>query len=184
MTMKKLSLIALLLALIMCASALVGCSGGQEAGSPDGMKLASNEESGYLMYVPDVENCWKVDRSGLYTSACYSSGDDATNISATAFDVVQGANVTVESWWEDFVPNLKETYAEMSDIAVKDAKIDGIKGKEYSFSGKLAGNEYKYIITAVIKDAYVYYITYTSTPEFYEEHLEDLESVINNFKFK
>lgn len=182
--MKKLSLIAFLLAFIMCACALAGCSAKtQEAGAPDGMKLASSADADYCMYVPDEEGFWRIDRSGLYSSASYSSGD-ATSISTTVYSVVQGGNVTVESWWEEFVPDIKEIYTEMSDVAVKDAKIDGIKGKEYSFSGKLAGNEYKYIITAVIKDAYVYYITYTSTPEFYDEHLDDLESVINNFTFK
>lgn len=35
-----------------------------------------------------------------------------------------------------------------------------------------------------MRSNYVYYVTYTSTPEFYEKHLEALDQVLANFAFK
>ena len=65
-----------------------------------------------------------------------------------------------------------------------EASIDGIDGKEYSFSATLGEQEYNFIITAVIKDYYVYYITYTSVPEYNEDHVEERAQVIDAFRFK
>ena len=75
--MKKISVIALVLAFCMCFCLLAGCGAkDNKSSAPKGMKLASGENVDYCMYVP--EN-WKVDKSDLYTSAYFSSGDAKTN---------------------------------------------------------------------------------------------------------
>ena len=176
--MKNISVVAFVLALVMCLGAFSGCAK-KEANVPAGMQLASGENVDYFMYVPET---WKVDKSELYTAAYFSAGD-ATSISATAYGI--GADIaSVSDWWKSFEPQMTEIYTDVSEIAETDAKIDGIEGKEYSFSAKLADKEYNFIITAVVKDFYVYYITYTSTPEYNEDHLEERVQVIENFDFK
>ncbi|MBQ8914643.1 MAG: hypothetical protein IJ046_00530 [Clostridia bacterium] len=175
--MKKLSVVALLLALVTCFFAFVGCSK-KDPSVPDGMILASGENVDYFMYVPEG---WKVDKSELYTSAYFSSGD-ATSISTTAYGV-SAETATVDAWWKTFEPQLKSVYTDISEIAVTDAKLGGIEGKEYSFTAKLAEKEYNFIITAVVKDFYIYYVTYTSTPEYNEDHLEERVKVIESFEF-
>lgn len=177
--MKKISVIALVLAFCMCFCLLAGCGAkDNKSSAPKGMKLASGENVDYCMYVP--EN-WKVDKSDLYTSAYFSSGD-ATSISVTAYGV-GSEEETVGDWWKKFEKEIGEVY-KISDVKETKAKLDGIKGSQYSFKGTLADNEYNFIITAILKDYYVYYITYTSTPEFYEDHLEELDQVIEAFEFK
>ncbi len=177
--MKKISVISLILVLTMCVAVFSGCGKKEETDAPDGMKLASGEKVDYYMYVPET---WKVDNSELYTAAYFSSGD-ATSISATAYGIsVEIA--TVDDWWKLFEEEMAGVYSEISEITAADAAIDGIKGREYTFSATLGEQEYNFIITAVIKDYYVYYITYTSIPEYNEDHLEERVQVIDAFRFK
>ena len=178
--MKKISVISLILATVMCLFAFCACAKEKdEIKAPQGMILASGEKVDYYMFVPET---WKVDKSELYTSAYFSHGD-ATNISTTAYNINTAEIKTVDDWWAGFEKQMKDVYKDVSEIKAADAKIDGIKGREYSFSAKLAEKEYNFIITAVIKGDNVYYITYTSTPEYNEDHLEEREQVIESFKF-
>ena len=178
--MKKISVIALFLAAILSLTAFVSCGEKkEEIEAPDGMILASGEDVDYLMFVPET---WKVDRSDLYTSAYFSSGD-ATSISVTAHNITGGA-ATLDEWWKSFCDEAKTVYGEFTEVDTKKAKLDGVEGKEYTFTAKLGEAQYNYIITAVIKDYYVYYVTYTSTPDYYEDHLEELKTVIEAFEFK
>ena len=177
--MKKISVISLVLVLCMCVAAFAGCAKKEESDAPDGMKLASGEKVDYYMYVPET---WKVDHSELYTAAYFSSGD-ATSISATAYGI--SADITsVDDWWTLFEEEMAGVYSDISEITSTDAKIDGIDGKEYTFSATLGEQEYNFIVTAVINNYYVYYITYTSVPEYNEDHLEERVQVIDAFRFK
>ncbi|MBE6588181.1 MAG: hypothetical protein E7647_07200 [Ruminococcaceae bacterium] len=175
--MKKLLVIAL--ALVMCLSALAGCSKKEEPEAPSGMKLASGDNVDYYMYVPEM---WRVDKSDLYTSANFSSGDP-TSISATAYAISSDIK-SVGDWWAGFEKEMATVYTEISEVEETDAKLDGIKGKEYAFTASLAGQKYNFIITAVIKDYYVYYITYTSVPEYNENHLKERTQMVEAFKFE
>lgn len=177
--MKKISVISLMLVLCMCVLSFAGCAKKEESDAPDGMKLASGEQVDYYMYVPET---WKVDNSQLYTAAYFSSGD-ATSISATAYGI--SADITsVDAWWALFEEEMAGVYSEISEVTSTDAKIDGIEGKEYTFSATLGEQEYNFIVTAVINNYYVYYITYTSIPEYNEDHLEERVQVIDAFRFK
>ena len=171
-------IIALALALVMCLAVFCSCSK-KDPNVPSGMKLASGDNVDYYMYVPEA---WRVDKSDLYTSANYSSGDP-TSISATAY-AISSDIPNLDEWWKVFEKEMKTVYTEVSEIETENAKLGGIKGKEFSFTAKLGEQSYNFIITAVIKDYYVYYITYTSVPEYNENHLEERTQVVEAFEFK
>lgn len=175
---KSIRFTALVLAVLMCAAAFAGCSK-KDPDTPSGMKLASSEDTDYRMYVP--EN-WRVDKSTLYTAAYYSSGD-ATSISATAYGMNYD-DTTVDDWFEGFTEEFKEIYTDVTEAKAEEAKLGGVDGKKYTFSGTLNEKVYNYIIVAVLRQNYIYYITYTSTPEYYSDHLEELDDVIRYFEFK
>lgn len=175
--MKRIIALVLCLAALLCTFA--GCAKEQDSEVPKGMQLASGENVDYFMYVPEA---WKVDKSELYTAAYFSAGD-ATSISATAYGISAEIQ-SVSDWWKAFEPQMTALYKDVSEITETEARIDGIEGREYSFTAKLNEKEYNFIVTAVIKDLYVYYITYTSTPEYNEDHLEERVQVIENFDFK
>ena len=171
-------IIALILALIACLAVFCSCAK-EEPDAPSGMKLASGDNVDYYMYVPEA---WRVDKSDLYTSANFSSGDP-TSISATAY-AISSDIPTLDDWWKGFEEEMGTVYEEVSKVEKSDAKLGGVKGKEYSFTAKLGENTYNFIITAVIKDYYVYYVTYTSVPEYNENHLEERTQIVEAFEFK
>lgn len=171
-------IITLALALVMCLAVFCSCSK-QDPNVPAGMKLASSENVDYFMYVP--EN-WRVDKSDLYTSANFSSGDP-TSISATAYAISSDIK-SLGDWWKGFEKEMAEVYKDISKVEKTKAKLGGIKGEEYSFTATLGEQQYNFVITAVIKDYYVYYITYTSVPEYNENHLEERTQVVEAFEFK
>ena len=176
--MRKISVVALLLAALLSLTALVSCGEKEEVKAPDGMKLASGEDVDYFMFVPEA---WRVDRSDLYTSAYFSSGD-ATSISVSAYGLTGGV-ADLDSWWKSFSDEAKTVYGEFNEVESKKAKIDGIEGKEYTFTAKLGETQYNYIVTAVIKDYYVYYVTYTSTPDYFDVHKESIDKIVQEFTF-
>lgn len=176
-TMKKTGIFLVSL-LVILGMALGGCAK-QDPDVPAGMQLASSEDADYLFYVPQG---WRVDKSSLYTAAYFSSGD-ATSISVTAF----GMNMTddsVSSWWESYKEQFAEIYDTMEVTAEEETELDGMDGMKYTFDATLNEKEYQYIIAAVLRENYIYYITYTSTPEYYEDHLEELDLVLEHFAFK
>lgn len=176
--MKKISMLLCAALMIMSALLLVSCNG-QETDAPSGMVLASSEDADYIMYVP--EN-WRIDKSTLYTSAYFSSGD-ATSISAAAYGMSY-TDKTADDWWKSFEEDMQGLYTDISDVTEEGAELGGVSGTKYTFSASLNGQQYNFIITAALRSNYIYYITYTSVPEFYEDHLEELDDVIANFAFK
>ena len=150
-----------------------------EESAPAGMKLASGEHADYLFYVPED---WRVDSADLFTAAYYSSGD-STSINVMAYGVSPGMNELSECW-EYYVKEFSDVFSSMEVTAEEETKLGGVPAMRYSFDATLAQKEYRYVIVATLRNHYVYYVTYTSTPEFYENHLEALDQVIDAFAFK
>ena len=176
-TMKKTGILLILL-LLAIGAILSGCAD-QDPDVPEGMQLASSEDADYLFYVPEG---WRLDKSSLYTSAYFSSGD-ATSISATAF----GMNLTdtsVNDWWEKYKEQFEGIYENVEFSEGEETKLGGVEAMKYTISATLNEKDYQYIIVAALRDSYIYYITYTSTPEYYEDHLDALDQVIECFAFK
>ena len=176
--MKKTGILLVSL-LLLSGMLLGGCGKKQNPDVPSGMQLASSDEADYLFYVPQE---WRVDKSTLQTSAYFSSGD-ATSVSATAF----GMNLddsTVSDWWEGYTEQFESIYDSMEVTAEEDTKLGGVDAVKYTFNAVLNEKEYQYIIVAALRKNYIYYVTYTSTPDYFEEHLSDLDLVLENFSFK
>ena len=158
----------LMLSLLLAVGAMLSGCAQQDPDVPEGMQLASSEDADYLFYVPEG---WRLDKSSLFTSAYFSSGD-ATSISATAFSM-NLTDTSIEGIYEN---------VEFSDG--EETKLGGEDAMKYTISATLNETDYQYIIVAALRDSYIYYITYTSTPEYYEDHLEALDQVIECFAFK
>lgn len=186
--MKK---IISLVALLLCASMLfAGCGNKQDPSVPDGFQLISSEEADYNLYVPTE---WIPGINNLSTSAYFSRGADATSISVTAFGA-DLAGQTVEKWWDEYKKDFEAEFDNFEVISEEDASLGGVDGKKYTFTatkgvetdaeGKETATQYNFICVAVVKDTYVYFLLYTSTPKYYEEHLSTLGDVISHFSFK
>ena len=178
--MKKIiSVIALLAMLTMLFTA---CGNDTPTDIPDGYQLASSEDCDYLFYVPED---WIVDSRTLYTSAYHSAGDtgDTSSLSVTAYGMNFG-ETTVEDWWKGYEGQFTEAFESYELVSTEDVKLDGVEGKQFTYTAKMAGAQYNFVCTAAVRDNYVYYMLYTSTPEYYENHLDTMKEAVSYFKFK
>lgn len=177
--MKLKNLLITILAVMLL---LVGCSGsseGDEIEAPDGMKAFYNEHVDYTAFVPMD---WNVDMSTGTMSAYYSQSD-FSNVSITA----QGLQsiMTLDDYWAQYEESFKSTFKKMKYEGEHPTTttLSDLAANKYVYTAKLGGETYKYMQVVCIKDSTVYVITYTSTPDAYESHLDDVYKILDNFSF-
>ena len=192
--MKKIASLLLVLATLLFA---VSCS--KAAGdAPQGYKLASNDAlCDYALYVPEVYVTES--NQSNFTIATLSNADKCT-ISVAKLENVYAATVA------EYGEECKSDYAFLSDFAVVSQGTDkdgnpvewekasvgtGEKVKEgyrYVFTGRFNGTSYKYqqifLVHGNAFSSALYCITFTSTAEHYDMHLEALNSILGYFYFK
>ena len=201
--MKK--IIALVCSVILCLG-LCACEQ-QDPDVPEGMKLVETESKDYSLFVPED---WSVDMSTGVVSA-YASLVDQSNISFTGFTVKMrdlyaetvasddtGSDSEVKGiidvFWDSYSEDFAETFGdtmkyidengEESDSPVYTrTTFGGFEANKYTYTARVTGETYKFTQLVCIEAGYVYILTYTAVTESYDEHLEDVESIIANFGF-
>lgn len=179
--------IALISALII--SAFAGCTiKPYYEGAPEGMRPINEGEEKAILYVPDN---WQVDTSTGIPTAYYST-NDMTMITLVTVKADVLAGRTIPDYWASY----KETFSS----SVKDFTV--IKENEtdpdyttrliserstyvFDFSATVTGLKYKFrqaLLTHPLTGDLLI-ITYSSTAEGFDQHIDDLGTVYNNFTF-
>lgn len=181
--MKK--VISAILAIITVATValLTASCGEKDASAPDGMVKASAENIGYSFYVP---SSWKCDVASGATTAYYSSSD-ASNVSVMSFSA-KNTDFTADSWWDGFLEDFNNTYSEFELISTEEAALDSSGAKKYVYTGKLGEVTYKFMQVVTVKKEslsapQIIIFTYTSVPDIFDSHLDDVQKMLDNFKF-
>lgn len=178
------SLLCAAAAAAVCLSGFTGCSSGSDSWHPAGMKLASSEDADYKMWVPES---WTVDMSTGITSA-YAGSGDYSNVSVTAQNLSGEQNyLTPSEYWEIYKTDLEATFP---NIAYDEDTEGGISllldenaAMKYSYTATVTGTEFHFISVVCIRSGTVYLITYTAQPAIYENHLEEVQNILDNFSF-
>ena len=166
-------------ALIILAAvlALAGCGAKQNA--PMGMILASGDVADYSLFVPAN---WTVDMSTGMTSA-YVSEKDRSNVSVTRY-AFSDESMTAEKYWETYSAQYEDIFGELTDVKVSDTKLGGVDAKQYEFTGKNGDSVYRFLQIICVRNGAAYVLTFTATPEKYEEHTEKVGVIISEFLFR
>ena len=188
--------VSLILAVILLSCALFTSCGSErdENGVLKGMKLISAESASYKFYVPTT---WQADVASGATIAHYSM-TDTSSISVMVF-TLENSDSNVYDWWKSFLSDFNNVYEDFELISEdKEATLDGAPASKFVFKGALThkddetGKEYKEVfkfmqVAAVKSKALsapeVYVITYTSSPEVYDDHIEEVNKMVEEFKF-
>jgi hypothetical protein len=184
--MKK--IIALILAVGLLL-ALASCGGGSDIVVPDGYQLASAEEyCDYRLFVPSA---W-VTESGKtnYTMAAVTVGGNKCTLSVA--EIATAYTGTVDGYWqtclEDYGYLSNFTAVEEGAQALVGSGENARNGYRYVFTGTFNGTSYKYqqifLVHGNAFSSALYCITFTSTAEHYDMHLEALNSILGYFYFK
>ena len=168
-------IIAMIAALAMLVMALVSC--GKDKDTPPGMIKASDEQADFTLYVPEK---WTVDVVNAAVSAYYSK-EDPSSVSMMAWEL-DYSDSSVDDWWEINIAEVEKVFSNVEIIETEDTIVDGLYAKKYVYNAKLAEFDYTFMQVACVKNATVYLLTYSSVPENYETHLDDVASVISNVR--
>lgn len=149
---------------------------------PDGMQLISNKAVDYIMFVPS-DWCISVNTG---VSAAYVSSEDKTSVSAVAFDTDY---TSLDDFWNSYSEDIVNTFGNIeytdTDNKYAEVTIDGYQSARcYNFSVTARGVEYRYSENVLLRDGYIYIITFCSEASMFESHISEFDLIISNFSFK
>lgn len=168
-------------AIILVLSTIL-CSCAKDDGVPAGMKLFSGENVDYTVYLPED---WTVDMS-TGTLSAYVSSVDSSSVTITA-QVLETSKMTmsVDEYWESYKADFESTFDDMEyegEVPVT-TTLDGVPANKYVYTATVTGIKCKFMQLVCINAGKVYVITYTSTPDKYDNNIEGVDSIISNFSF-
>ena len=177
--MKK--ILCLLLVLLMTFS-FVACA--DDDGTPEGMQNVSTENALFNLYVPAS---WIPTTAGGVSGARYSSSD-ASNVTVTTY--LPESEMSAADYWTNIcLPNYRDGGVLQNftvvEASCKDTTLGGKDAKQYVFTYTLDGVAYEVMQVIVAGgDMMMYTLTYTAVSTKYAEHLEDVERIRAEFRFR
>lgn len=170
--LTKLLLILLLAGMTL---SLASCNkSNDEYAAPSGFMTASAESADFYFYVPDD---WTVD----YTTAAagaYFSASDPSSVSVMAWDL-EYSDTTVDEWWELNQGEIESVFQNFNLESEENTTINNLYGKKYTYTADLGNFSYKIMQAACVKNSTVYLFTYTSLPENYDAHIEEVNQMLD-----
>ena len=148
--------------------------------TPDGMKKASDDGVQYACYVP---KSWVTDLSDKLTYAyCDESGKP--NVTVTCFSP-SNDEITAEQYFTECEMEYKKNISGYELIGEPQSRtVAGRNAVSYTYKALYGGEEYKIMQTILIYNNFAYSITYTARADAYDAHLEDVELILNCFRFR
>lgn len=158
------------------ALSFVAC--GKKDETPSGMKNVAGKNDAYFFYVPES---WVTNNNGVV--GAYYSTIDRSNISITAYS---GEEYTSsDSYWDEFKSEVNTIATEFEVIKEKEAKtVGGKNAVQYIYKMKVGEVKYQVQQILVAYSNIMYVITYTAEEESFALHTEDVQIIIDEFKFK
>ncbi|HBL83759.1 MAG: hypothetical protein A2Y17_08535 [Clostridiales bacterium GWF2_38_85] len=163
---------------------LGGCNSiGNDTSIPDGMVIAENDLADYTFCYPED---WELDMNSTMMSVI--GGGTALHpanksISVMVLDLAN-PNVGAIDFWNEYKASFDGTFKEFTAEEPTEVTVDDNIGCTVVYTAKITDATYKYAQTIVIKQGTVYLITFTATPDDYNETIDVYNNVLNTFKFK
>ncbi len=176
--MKKIFL-KLLSAALLLSVALTLFSCGKDNGAPAGMITASSEGADYYFFVPDD---WTVDLSTKASGAYYGESD-SSSVSVISWDLDNTVS-TLDDWWNINLSDIELVFKDVTVVSEENTTVSELYAKKYTYTASLGEFDYKIIQVACIKNSTVYVFTYTSTLEYFDAHLDEVDMMLENLTVK
>lgn len=171
----SLRIIALALATVMAVFALASCT--KDTSAPKGMIKASDEKADFTLYIPEK---WTVDTVDAAVSA-YVSKNDPSSVSMMAWEL-EYSDSSLDDWWKLNIEEVSKVFSDVEITNEENTLVDGLNAKKYTYTASLGDYSYRIMQVACVKNATVYLFTYTSVPEKFDSHTEEVGNIISNLK--
>ena len=201
--MKFKKAVSFAVAAAMSAMLLTSC--GEESEIPDGMQLVDNEFVNYTFYVPDD---WTPDTT--IDGFLSAKANDNTNVSVQTmtWSNQYGSRELDKYFREDYFKKLESTFKDITlleeECSIENQTVGVQKNSAVKYVYTVGSDDatYKIVQYFSYNAGYLYIITYTGkisdkvkvkeegkekveekAVEYFEDHLEELSSIIDNFVF-
>lgn len=173
MNIKK--ILALICACIVMLSA-VSCS--NETDVPDGMKRVSDDNVAYDFF---VYTNWLVD-DGV-TNCAYYSASDRSNVSMSSY-LPGKTHVMVEDFYQAALATYERDFNNFTLIEEGRTKMHMFDAYQIVYTFTFGEDTYKVYQAMTLRDTTMYVFTYTSSPELYDSHMEEVLGMLEALRFE
>lgn len=167
-----------MIAAVAATLTLASCKGEPDP-APAGMITASSDAALYDLYVPDE---WSVDISTGMTCA-YASPADPSSVSVTTW-TPKYTDTTLDEWWMDYISDVSLVFSDVNEINSENTLLGGEAAVRHEYTARFAEVEYHYMVIGALHSGVVYVFTYTSQGESFDEHMEDVNQILEFFAYK
>ena len=158
---------------------LAACGKTEEFEAPVGMKLASDTAVvDYCLFVPES---WVVDLSTGVTSA-YHSIADPSSLTVNVYGV-DASIPDAETYFKTYEKTFADVFGDMQNVASSNLLLDGNNAMQYEYSASFGGTNYSLLQVICLKNGFAYVLTYTSSADNFERHIEDVQAAVGAFRF-
>ena len=163
-----------LLAAVMLLSLCLGlASCGKDPTVPDGYQLISNDDVPYRFYAPTQ---WSIN-TGTAGNSVYYTATDRSMVVVTSY-VPDSGQETIDAFWAYVEGEYKAVYGDYMLVESAASAIGGRNAMRYTFTATIGAQPCKVLQVVTAYGNSYYMLTYTSTPENFDAHLEDVEGMI------
>ncbi len=147
--------------------------------TPDGMKLASNNDVAYCFYIP---NEWKTDTNQTVVSAL--SADGLASVSVVPY-LPNGEINTVVGYFEESEKMLNHASGGAYElIDSKQMTLGGGNAMCYEYTLTLGGTIYRYRQIVGNYKGMIYNLTYTAKNSDFDQHINEFDAIVNAFTYQ
>jgi hypothetical protein len=91
---------------------------------------------------------------------------------------------SVKEYWEYASSEYEKELTDFATVGEAEATLlGGLKAEKHIFTAKVGNKDYKYMQVIAHYDGYFYIFTYTAEAEYYDSHLDDVNSMLEVFTF-
>ena len=146
--------------------------------TPEGMKIASGDALEYRLYVPQS---WISDTENGVSQA-YVDESGKPNVTATSY--IPDDPMTVEQYFKECERSYKESIQGYSFIGEEERVVGNRNAISYTYSATYGDVDITIMQTVLVYSGRVYSITYTAPADTFDNHMEDVESILDSFRFR
>ncbi len=163
---------------VLCEKAPVEGDYVTDKHTPEGMKIASADVLEYRLYVPASWVC----SSESGKSEAYYPESGKPNVTVTSYSPDEA--MTAEEYFAECEVQYKKEISGYELLSTADRTVAEKTAKTYTYKATYGDTDIKIMQTVFVYNQMVYSFTYTALEDSFDAHMEDVEQMLNVFRFR
>lgn len=145
--------------------------------TPDGMKIASDDDIEYRLYVPQT---WICDSESGKSEAYVA--EDRSNVTVSSY--APAVSMSVSDYFAMSEKSYKESLSGYTLQGQEARQVAERSATSYTYTAQYDGVVYRIRQTIFAYNEIIYSITYTAKDDCFEAHLADADWILDSFRFR